>query len=102
MTHSGAECAFTINALPARATYLHNPDAHCALRRGCVLYFLKAHHQNVKKRMAKERIRHAVGVYKKIERAEKVYAKVRNQFWVAIVSPKGFGVNVEHLSRTRV
>ena len=52
--------------------------------------------------MEKKRIMHAVGVYKETKRAEKVYAKVRNPYWVAIVSPKGMGVNVEHVSRARV
>ena len=52
--------------------------------------------------MEKKRFMHAVGVYKKVTRAQKVYAKVRNPYLVAIVSPKGMGVSVEHVSRTMV
>lgn len=52
--------------------------------------------------MEKKRIRHAVGVYKETTRAEKLFAKVRNPYWVAVVSPKGMGVKVEHLSRAKL
>ena len=52
--------------------------------------------------MEKKRIMHAVGVYKETTRAQRVYAKVRNPYWVAIVEPKGLGVSVNHLSRGRV
>ena len=52
--------------------------------------------------MEKKRIRHAVGVYKQVTRAERLFADNRNPYWVAVVSPKGMGVNVEHLSRAKV
>lgn len=52
--------------------------------------------------MGKKRILHAVGVYKETTRAQRVYAKYRNPYYVAIVEPKGLGVSVKHVSRARI